>query len=83
MANLKFGDTIKFETAKPIEITNILDVVPVKFDTMDEQWVMVAQQDATHMLIIISTDTDAIVEYLMFEIGKCENIYLLADAIVG
>lgn len=82
MANLQFGDTIKFETAKPIEIHSILDVVPVKYDTIDEQWIVVAQTNATHMLIMVSTNTDAMVEYMLIEIGKCENIYLLADAIV-
>lgn len=82
MANLKFGDVINFENAKIDWISKIQEVVPIKYDTIDEQWVVEAQGDATHMLIIIN-DELGITRHILFEIGKCENIYLLADAIVN
>lgn len=80
MASLQYGDTIKFDTAKPIRISGIVDVAPIKFDTIDEQWVVVAQGDATHMLIMVNTNNG--IDYLTIEIGKCDQLYLLADAIV-
>lgn len=85
MASLQYGDTIKFDTAKPFQLNSVIDVVPIKFDTINEQWVVCAQNKATHMLIVanMSTDIDTHnVEYIMIEIGKCNNLYLLADAIV-
>lgn len=80
MARLQYGDTINFNNRiQPIYAEKIQEVVPVKFDAISEQWVVVAQQNATHMLIIIDAGN---IEHIMIEIGKCENIYLLADAIV-
>jgi hypothetical protein len=80
MAGLQYGDTIDFKNAKPIEINSIVEVMPIKFDAIDEQWVVVAQGDATHMLVIINTNNG--IKNLTIEIGECKNIYLLADAIV-
>ena len=80
MANLQYGDTIKNLPSTTVYVTSITDVVPVKFDSINEEWTVVAQKDATHMLIAMITESD--VEHIMIEIGKCENLYLLADAIV-
>ena len=55
MANLQYGDIIEFPDNNIFQINSIQDVVPIKFDTIEEQWVVVAQQDATHMLIIANT----------------------------
>ena len=81
---LYYGDTIKF-LIPPHNIHSIIDVAPVKFDTIEEEWVVVAQQDATHMMIVADVTFDNNVhetKYAMIEIGKCNNLYLLADAIV-
>lgn len=82
MAKLQFGDHIDFSRATLTHIDGIQEVVAVKYDTIDEAWTVVAQQDATHMLIIMRDSYMSKEKYIMFEIGKCENIYLLADAIV-
>lgn len=85
MANLQYGDIIEFPDNNTFQINSIQDVVPIKFDTIDEQWVVVAQQDATHMLITANTSRcvdSTKTEYIMIEIGKCDNLYMLADAIV-
>ena len=85
MANLQFGDHIDFSNVSMHQIDSIQDVVPIKFDTINEAWTVCAQKNATHMLIVanMSKDIDNTkTEYIMIEIGKCENIYLLADAIV-
>lgn len=80
MANLQYGDKINFAFSKSINVVDITDVVPVRFDSINEEWMVVAQKDATHMLIVMSTESG--IEHIMIEIGKCENLYLLADAIV-
>lgn len=80
MARLQYGDTINFNgRIQPIYAEKIQEVVPVKFDTINEQWVVCEQSKATHMLIVIDAGN---IEHIMIEIGKCENTYLLADAIV-
>lgn len=84
MANLQYGDKIKFQSP-PHKLNKVVDVVPIKFDIFEEDWVVVAQQDATHMLITIDISGKIglqKIEYIMIEIGECENLYLLADAIV-
>lgn len=81
MANLQYGDTVIFDTAFPTFIKGITDVAPIKYDSINEQWTVVAQKDATHMLITME-NTGGNTEYILIEIGKCENLYLLADAIV-
>ena len=84
MANLQYGNHIKLP-ATVSQINGIQNVVPIRFDTIDEDWVICAQKNATHMLIIAETcrEIDIInTSYMIIEIGKCENIYLLADAIV-
>ena len=81
MATMKFGDRINFSNTQIRWVSKIQEVVPIKYDTIGEAWVVVAQQDATHMLIVIEEELGN-TEYIMFEIGKCDNIYLLADAIV-
>lgn len=79
MANLQFGDHLDFSNIPMHHIDKIQEVVPIKYDTIEEAWVVVAQKDATHMIIVIQNTRT---EYIMLEIGKCENLYLLADAIV-
>ena len=84
MARLKYGDKINIPNTA-IKLNKVSNVVPIKFDTIDERWVVCAQKNATHMMIeaIISDDIDTnVVQQILIEIGKCENIYLLADAIV-
>jgi hypothetical protein len=82
---MNLGDTIKF-LIPPYIIKNIVSVDPVKFDTINEQWVVCAQNHATHMMMHIEvTELDSTLyemKTVLIEIGKCENIYLLADAIV-
>lgn len=80
MASLQFGDTIKFGTSEPIELKDVIDVVPIKYNPIDDQWIVCAQTGATHMLIVI--DTNIGVKNLVIEIGKCGHLYLLADALV-
>lgn len=85
MAKLQYGDTVKFPESHndASKINGIQDVVPIRFDTIEEQWVVCEQSKATHMLIIATvTRIVCKTEYIMIEIGKCENLYLLADAIV-
>ena len=85
MAKLQYGDIIEFPDNNTFKINSIQDVVPIKFDTIEEQWVVCEQSKATHMLIIANTSEcidSSKTEYIMIEIGKCENLYLLADAIV-
>lgn len=82
---LQYGDIVEFPDNNTFQINGIEDVVPIKFDTIDEQWVVCAQKDATHMLITANTSRNidsTKMEYMMIEIGKCENLFLLADAIV-
>lgn len=82
---LQYGDIIKLPDNNTFKINKILNVVPIKFDTIKEEWIVCAQKDTTHMLIIIDTSNNIDenkIEYIMIEIGKCENLYLLADAIV-
>lgn len=82
MANLQYGDIIQFpkDSDNIIEPTSIDNVIPIKYDSFDEVYTVCAQDDATHMMIVMSTnDTD---KYIIIEIGKCDNLYLLADAIV-
>lgn len=85
MANLQYGDIVEFPDNNTFQINSIQDVAPIKFDTIEEQWVVCEQSKATHMLIVANTSKcidSSKTEYIMIEIGKCENIYLLADAIV-
>ena len=86
MANLQYGDIVKFQYCGSVfEINEIVDVAPIRFDTINEDWIVCAQNDATHMLIVanVSTHVDLDeIKYMMIEIGKCKNLYLLADAIV-
>ena len=80
--SLQYGDTIKFAYV-PKCITNIICVVPTRYDAIDESWIVCEQGKATHMMIVTEV-SDGVheLEYRLIEIGKCENIYLLADAIV-
>jgi hypothetical protein len=82
MANLQYGDTIKFPICSSdiIECTSIDNVMPMKYDGTNENWIICEQNNATHMLIVLSTDEGD--KYITIEIGKCDNLYLLADAIV-
>lgn len=82
MANLQYGDTVNFSNVhiNLFRIDGITDVVPIRFDTILENWVVCEQNKATHMLIVMNTSSG--IQNAMIEIGKCENIYLLADAIV-
>lgn len=78
----QYGDVIQFpeNSDNIIEPVSIDNVTPIKYDSFNETYYVCAQKDATHMLVIMSTnDSD---KYIIIEIGKCENIYLLADAIV-
>lgn len=84
MTNLQFGDHLRFPV-QAFQINSIQNVVPIRFDTINEDWIVCEQKNATHMLIIADTSMRAgfgKTSYMMIEIGKCENIYLLADAIV-
>ena len=84
MANLKLGDKIQF-FQPPCQINEIVDVAPVRFDTIEETWVVCPQAKATHMLMVMNVSDNIDlqeIKYMMIEIGKCGNIYLLADAIV-
>ena len=84
MANLQFGDHIKLPTSTH-QINGVQNVVPIRYDTINENWIICAQKNATHMLIVVDAcneiDTSK-TEYIVIEIGKCKNLYLLADAIV-
>lgn len=85
MANLQYGDTIKNLPKTTMYVTGITDVVPVKFDGTIGEWVVCAQKDATHMFIkmnAIDSEDNDVSTVNMIEIGKCENLYLLADAII-
>ena len=84
MANLQFGDHIELPIST-FQINGIQNVVPIRFDTINEDWIVCAQKNATHMLIVADTSTKVGFEkisHMMIEIGKCKNLYLLADAIV-
>lgn len=85
MANLQYGDTIKNLPSTTIYPTSITDVVPIRFDAIIGEWIVCEQRKATHMLIKVDAvdmeDRD-ISTSIIIEIGKCENLYLLADAIV-
>ena len=80
--SLQYGDAIRFAYI-PKCIINIIDVVPVKYDAVSDNWVVCEQNKATHMMIVTEV-SDGVheLEYRLIEIGKCENIYFLADAIV-
>lgn len=83
--NLNFGDTIDLQYGSTSQINKIYGVYPIRFDTINENWIVCQQNKATHMLLVVDTyrDIDSNkTEYIMIEIGKCDNIYMLADAIV-
>ena len=85
MANLQYGDMINNLPNTNIFVTGINDVVPVRFDGISGKWVVCEQSRASHMFITMSaTDMEDrdIITTMMIEIGKCENLYLLADALV-
>lgn len=85
MAKLKYGDIVEFPDNNTFQIDGIQDVVPIRFCTIEEQWVVCEQAKATHMLIVANTSRcidSTKTEYIMIEIGKCKNVFLLADAIV-
>lgn len=85
MANLHYGDTIKLPDNNTFEINGIENVIPIKFDTIKEEWVVCKQDNATHMLVAMNISRNigfSKTEYAMITIGACDNIYLLADAIV-
>lgn len=82
--NLQYGDKVKFPVT-PQQINKVINVVPIRFDTIDESWIVCEQKNATHMLIVMEVSRyvdSSEIKYMMIEIGKCDNIYLLADAIV-
>lgn len=84
MANLQFGDHIQLPVST-FQICGVQNVVPIRFDTIKENWVVCAQKNATHMLIVADTTNGVgmdTISYVLIEIGKCDNLYLLADAIV-
>lgn len=88
MSNLQYGDKLDFNNCHQnlFQINEIIDVAPIKFDTIEESWVVCSQNDATHMFMVMDTSINVDshgVKYAMIEIGKCINIYLLADVIVG
>ena len=82
MANLQYGDTLSFprDASNAFTIRSVENVVPIKFDSIKEEWVVCSQEDASHMMIEVVDDFHS--RYMFIEIGKCENLYLLADAIV-
>ena len=79
---LQYGDTVRFnDTGNNLfKINGITDVAPIRFDTIIEEWMVCGQHIATHMLVAMDTNDGA--RYALIEIGKCKDIYLLADAIV-
>lgn len=82
---LQYGDIIKYLPNTTIYPTKITDVVPIKFDGTTGEWVVCEQGKATHMMITMNAvdmEDNDISTNIIIEIGKCENIYLLADAIV-
>ena len=85
MANLQYGDKVQFPVT-PLQVNEIVDVAPIRYDTIEESWIVCEQSKATHMLVVMNVSDYADlheIKYMTVEIGKCENIYLLADAIVG
>lgn len=84
MPNLQFGDKLNFRNLaqdSTFTMASIESVVPIKFDAMDEAWVVCEQNKATHMMIE-ALDNFGKCKYIFIEIGECKNLYLLADAIV-
>lgn len=84
MANLQFGDHIQLP-ASTFQISGIQNVVPIRYDTINENWIICAQKNATHMLIVADMCREIDINKtgcIVIEIGKCNNLYLLADAIV-
>ena len=85
MANLQFGDVVKYLPKTTIYPTKITNVVPIMFDAFIGSWVVCEQTKATHMMITmdaVDMEDANISTNMIIEIGKCENLYLLADAIV-
>ena len=81
MAHIQYGDELNFDNVvDAFTIRSIEDVLPIRFDTIRESWVVCEQGKATHMMIKVADDNHE--RYMFVEIGKCDNIYLLADAIV-
>lgn len=61
-------------------MSEIIDVSPVKWNALDEEWRVCAQSDATHTLIRWYDD-DAELHMVFIDVKTCKNLYLLADAI--
>ena len=85
MPNMRYGDIIALPSNNTLQMNKIYDVLPIKFDPIEERWLVCAQDNATHMLIVTDMSRnidDSNTMYIMVEIGKCDNLYLLADAMV-
>jgi hypothetical protein len=79
---LQFGESVQIKYTENIStIRKIIDVVPVEYDAIKEAYIVCKQDDATFMVIRHLNDEDELC-CIFIEIGECENLYLLADAIV-
>ena len=84
MPNLQYGDKLNFRSLvqdNSFTMASVECVVPIRFNSLDETWVVCEQNKATHMMIE-ALDNFGRYKYIFIKIGECENIYLLADAIV-
>lgn len=72
---------VKEDIAEFLVIEEIENVIPVRWDGIQSDWIICEQSKATDMAVII-IDEDGEKLYMMMPIGKTKNTYLLADAIM-
>lgn len=80
--NLNFRDKlVQKDVANFIVVKEIVNVVPVKWDGIESDYIICEQSKAESMAIVI-TDEDNKNLYMLLPIGKVKNTYLLVDAIM-
>ena len=82
--NLQYGEKLDLKNISDsyaFTIRTIESVTPIRYNAVEESWIVCEQGKATHMMIEIIDDLGRN-RYMFIKIGECENIYLLADAIV-
>jgi hypothetical protein len=78
---LKYGygveNSVGSEPYLSAMVSKIVDVTPVRWDGVLEDYIVCAQDRATHM-VIREIDDDGELNHIYIPIG-CENLFMLAD----
>lgn len=79
---LQIGDTFGLVELKELSVTvrEVIDVTPIKFNGIKEIYEVCKPSEASYNLLRVrSNRTNNDIDYLLFPIGECKNLYVIAD----